>query len=82
MATTEQLLRCADCASAMARAEEVQHPTAKCRFLDFYQCQNPACQRRLVLQWERPDGVLTDEDRSWVDQEVARRGVFWPSDYT
>jgi hypothetical protein len=76
----EQLLRCADCGASMRRVEEVQHPTAKCRFLEFYQCNAEACARKLVLQWERPDGSLTDEDLSWVEREVLRRGSWFPSD--
>ncbi len=77
--TTEQLLRCADCGGSMQRVEEVEHPTAKCRFLWFFECQQ--CQRRAVLQWEKPDGSLTPEEESWVEREVANRGSWFPSDY-
>jgi hypothetical protein len=77
----EQLMRCADCRSVMTRIEEVEHPTAKCRFLEFYQCTNGPCGRKLVLQWEKPDGSLTPEDESWVEREVRMRGSWFPSDY-
>lgn len=75
----EQLLRCADCRSAMERVEEVLHPTAKCRFLEFYQCTK--CARKLVIQWEKPDGSLTEAEQSWVVREVQRRGSWFPTDY-
>lgn len=76
----EQLLRCADCGASMRRVEEVEHPTAKCRFLEFYQCNSDLCARKLVLQWEKPDGSLTTEDESWVEREVRYRGSWFPSD--
>lgn len=76
----EQLLRCADCRGVMRRVEEIDHPVAKCRFLDFYQCENTSCQRKLVLQWERPDGKLTEEDLSFVEREVQNRGYWWPNE--
>lgn len=76
----EQGLRCADCGSGMTRVEEVPHPTARCRFLEFYQCRNEGCRRKLVLQWERPDGTLTAEDESWVEREVRLRGSWFPTD--
>lgn len=78
--TQEQLCRCVDCGAAMHRTEEVEHPIAKCRFLEFYQCNNPSCGRRLVLQWEKPDGSLTAEDESFVEREVRFRGSWFPSD--
>jgi hypothetical protein len=77
----EQLLRCADCKGAMHRVEELEHPTAKCRFLEFYECTNERCLRKLVLQWEKPDGSLTKEDESWVEREVRMRGSWFPNDY-
>lgn len=76
----EQLLRCADCKGVMRRVEELAHPTLGCRFLEFYQCGEGACGRKLVLQWERPDGELTDEDRGWVEQQCLARGSWFPSD--
>lgn len=76
----EQLLRCADCRSVMRRVEEVLHPVEKVRMLEFYQCTSDPCQRKLVLQWERPDGRLTDEDLSFVEREVLNRGYWWPSE--
>jgi hypothetical protein len=78
--TDEALVRCADCRSSMQRIEESPHPTLKVRFLEFYQCSNVACGRRAVLQWEKPDGSLTNEDQSWVEREVASRGSWFPSD--
>ena len=80
MASSEQLLRCADCGGSMKRLEEVLHPVAKVRFLEFYQCNTPSCERKLVLQWEKPDGSLTAEDESWVEREVRYRGSWFPSD--
>lgn len=80
--SVEQLLRCADCNSSMRRTEELPHPTLKVRFLEFYQCTNEACGRKLVVQWERPDGELTEEDQSWVARETMARGCWFPSDYT
>lgn len=74
----EQLLRCADCGSSMQRVELLDHPTAKCRFLEFYSCNNERCARKLVLQWEKPDGSLTAEDMSWVEQECMNRGSWFP----
>jgi hypothetical protein len=78
----EQLLRCADCGTSMRRVEEVLHPTAKCRFLEFYQCNGEACQRKLVLQWEKSDGTLSEEEESFVEREVRLRGSWFPSDYS
>lgn len=78
----EQLLRCADCGSSMRREEEIKHPTVGCRFLELYQCNNERCQRKCVLQWEKPDGTLTAEDESWVEREVRMRGSWFPTDFT
>lgn len=75
-----QPMICADCDTPMSRIEEVQHPAAKCRFLEFYRCQNVACQRKAVLQWEKPDGALTEADLSFVEREVMNRGAWFPSD--
>lgn len=75
-----QALTCADCQQVMERIEELPHPTMKCRWLEFYRCTNTTCARKVVLQWERPDGVLTDHDISWVEREVMNRGSWFPSD--
>jgi hypothetical protein len=76
----EQLLRCADCGSSMQRVESIEHPTAKCRFLEFYQCNGAHCARKCVLQWEKPDGTLTGDDLTFVEREVMNRGSWFPSD--
>lgn len=78
--TEEQLMRCADCRSSMRRVEAIDHPVMKVRFLEFYQCTNDNCQRKAVLQWERPDGQLTDEDLTWVEREVMNKGHWFPPD--
>lgn len=80
MAATQTMI-CADCGTVMRRVEELPHPVAKCRFLEFYKCQNRECERKCVLQWEKPDGDLTDADLTWVEREVMNRGSWFPSDF-
>lgn len=74
----EQLVRC-PCREVMKRQEEVTHPDGAA-YLEFYAC--PADGRKLVLWWELTGGGVTPEQRSWVEKEVARRGSFFPSDYS
>jgi hypothetical protein len=49
--------------------------------IEMYACERDGCQRRAGLIFE-PEGGLTDEQQSWVEVEIARRGSFFPSDYT
>ena len=67
------------CRQAMTRAEVVPHPNGAVH-LEFYACSSAACGRRAAVLWELR-GTLSDEDRTWVEREVARRGYFFPSDY-
>lgn len=48
--------------------------------IDTYQCPDEECARKAVVVFEPPGG-LSEEDQSWVEREIARRGAFFPSDY-
>lgn len=74
----EQLLRCS-CRAAMTRVGTKDHPDGT-QHLEFYQCTATECARRVCLWWELT-GRPTEEQRSWVEREVARNGAFFPSDY-
>lgn len=47
--------------------------------IEMYQCPN--CQLRAALTYE-PVGGFTEAQQSWVEQQIAMRGSFFPSDFT
>lgn len=75
----EQLFRCEHCRGVMKRAFEERHPDGLA-FLDGYQCDG--CGRKAVLYWEMTGRGVTPEVRGWVEREIAKKGSFFPSDFT
>lgn len=69
---------CHVCGRVMQRIEEFREDRAA---FDLYQCQQASCGRKTSIVFE-PEGGPTPDERSFVEREVARRGAFFPSDYT
>lgn len=69
---------CPACTEPMARVEVVDEPRVK---LDTYRCNREACGRKAVVVFE-PEGGLSEPEQSFVEREIARRGAFFPSDFT
>jgi hypothetical protein len=72
-------LACIACKGPMVAREEVPYPGQGPK-LEVYECADEACHRKAVILFE-PGGGLSDEERGWVEREVARRGAFFPSDF-
>jgi hypothetical protein len=82
MSASNAVIVCPACGGAMLlEGQPIVPPKGKGPTVEMYQCEGEMCQRRAALIFE-PEGGLTDEDRSWVEREVARRGAFFPADYT
>ena len=63
-------------------AEVVEHPKGnKGPQVEMFKCQSADCGATAALMFE-PIGGTAPEDASWVEREIARRGSFFPSDYT
>lgn len=81
----QQTLLCPHCRTrALAMVEDVRHPDGQL-FLQFYACppaDEGGCARRVALWWELSGTGVSGEQQTWVEREVARRGHFFPSDYT
>jgi hypothetical protein len=70
---------CNRCGEMSLIQEVIEHPKGRQGpQVEVYQCQ--ACKARQSLICE-PVGGLDDEQLSWVEREVERRGSFFPSDY-
>lgn len=65
------------CAGQMQPTDAVEHPKGEAR-IDLLACS--VCGRRAAMMWEIAD-AWSAEAASWVEQEVAKRGAFFPSDY-
>lgn len=70
---------CPACGQPMARAEVVTQENGP--RIELYKCPDQDCGRRAALMYE-PGGGLTESGRTFVEQEVARLGAFFPQDYT
>lgn len=77
--SSESAVRCLNCGGDM-RPEEVVTPPKGGPTIEMYECGNDECKRRAALIFE-PAGGMGEDDRSFVEREVARRGAFFPSDF-
>lgn len=68
---------CLRCGQEMQGNEKVNHPGGSCR-IEVYACP---CGRKAVIMFELAGGLSVEED-DWVQREVARRGAFFPSDFS
>jgi hypothetical protein len=64
----------------MERIEVVQGSESGPPF-DMYRCGDSTCARKAVVLWE-PKGGMNEDQANWIQQEISRRGAFFPSDYT
>jgi hypothetical protein len=69
---------CKHCGDAMTMQETVvapnQGPT-----IEMYLCARD--DRKAAVVYE-PEGGLDEQAQSWVEREIARRGSFFPSDFS
>lgn len=79
MASSESAVQCIRCGDTMGLQETVQQP--KGATIEVYACAREECQLRAVVIFEIHGG-LSPEQQSWVEKEVARRGSFFPMDFT
>lgn len=83
--SSESAVRCRGCREFMKASETVAPPDAgegvTGPVIEVYVCETESCQLRAAILFE-PQGGLTDEQRSFVEREVGRRGAFFPSDLT
>lgn len=78
---TAQDLTCPSCQQAMRWLEQESHPDGGLD-LQVYQCANPSCLRKACLVWWELQQGMSPGQRSWVEEQVMRRGSFFPSDFT
>lgn len=80
--TREPVLRCPACESEMLVVERMrQDDQRRPLHIDLYRCPAEECGRKAVVMFE-PAGGLAEDQRTFVEKEIARRGAFFPSDYT
>lgn len=77
----ETTILCRECGAAMEAAETVTPPRGRGPTIQMFQCPAEECARRAAVIYE-PAGGLSEDDRSFVEREVARRGAFFPGEYT
>lgn len=78
----EVVITCPSCFGAMSRREVVEQPSGvPGPRIELYQCVDAECARKAALMYE-PGGGLTEDQKTFVEREVARLGAFFPSDYT
>lgn len=75
-----QLLRCPRCAEPLKRQEEIPYGDGQ-MFLELYICTRDGCGQQFAGWWSL-QGALSSEQQSWVEQQVMRRGAFFPADIT
>ena len=61
----------------MVPSDAVEHPKGEAR-VDLCACS--LCGRRVALMWELT-GAWSADAATWVEEEVAKRGSFFPQDY-
>lgn len=71
---------CKHCGDAMQMQETVQAPN-KGPTIEMFECAREGCQRKAAVVYE-PEGGLDEQAQTWVEREIARRGSFFPSDFT
>ena len=79
---SESVVHCLRCGGLSARVEVVEHPKGRQGpQVEMYQCEDTTCGAKAALMFE-PVGGTDAEAASWVEKEVARRGSFFPSDFS
>jgi hypothetical protein len=69
----------AGCATVLERVMD-ETESAKGPRIEVYRCPDTACARKVAVIYE-PGGGLSQDQRTWVEREVARTGAFFPQDY-
>lgn len=77
---TAATITCIRCGDVLTQKDRVQSP-GDGPTIEMYECMRENCGRRAAVIFE-PEGGLTDDQQSWVETEIARRGSFFPGDYT
>lgn len=80
MANSESVVRCRACGTEMRAEDVVTPPKGSGPVIEMFQCPDEECARRAAVIFE-PAGGMSDDERSFVEREVARRGAFFPSDF-
>lgn len=73
---------CRKCGGEAECVERIDHPKGGPR-IEVYRCGgagDAGCGIKAVLMYESVSGEVSDEERTWVEREVARRGSFFPTD--
>lgn len=78
MKTTEVGIPCPECGKFLARNQELRENGV---VIDLYLCGTENCGRKAVIIYE-PQGGYTGDQQDFIKQEIARRGAFFPHDYT
>lgn len=78
MTTPEVPIPCPQCGDPLARVEEMRENGV---VVDLYKCQLEDCGRKAVVIYE-PSGGYGEDQQTFIQREIARRGAFFPSDYT
>jgi hypothetical protein len=76
--TSTETIACRKCGDTMDPTEQVTSP-GDGPVIHFYVCAR--CDLKAVVMFEAVGGG-TDEQQTWVEQEVGRRGSFFPNDWT
>lgn len=71
------IITCPACHLQMERIETFREDRIA---FDAYKCPEPTCAKNVGVIFE-PDGGFNEEERSFIEREIARRGAFFPSDY-
>ena len=73
---------CVACKREMERVRTVdKDDQSRPLHIEMYRCPDESCARKAVLMYE-PLGGLAEDQRSFVEREIARSGAFFPSDFT
>lgn len=72
---------CRKCGDLMPQRETMDHPPGGLDqpHIEAYECQR--CSLRAVVMFE-PVGGSNPEQTTWVEEQVAQRGSFFPTDWT
>ena len=77
---SESIVTCLACGSRMSVPEETITQPSGGAIIEVYLCGSETCGRRAALVFE-PQGGLSEDQQTWVEREIGRRGAFFPSDY-
>lgn len=72
---------CLRCGEPAVKTDTVEHPKGRQGpLIEMYKCEADTCGARAALMFE-PVGGVNDDEASWVEKEVAKRGSFFPTDF-